>query len=669
MTPARRTTAVATTAVVLATAGTLLTTAPAANAAVTCASPVFKRQFYANTGFSGTPKKTDCDSAINENWGAGAPASGLPSNNFGVRWTVTRDFGSGGPFTFTAAAQDGIRVYVDGTRKIDLWKNVSSTQTKTLNLTIPSGKHTLRVDYVNWTGSANVKFTYAPRTSATVDKVKPLAPKGISVAYDKATNKARLTWAKNAEMDLAGYRVYRRLSTASTWTKVGTATATSTTAYTDSPPATGKSYVYEVRAYDKAGNTSTGSADLSVTAITLATPTGLTATGADAGIAVSWQPVAGAVKYRLAHDDSGAYTTVTGTSYTDSSVARSVYRSYKVAAVDASGHVSAYSAVTAQVRRPVAAPYGMVASAASGTGVYRLYVNWTVNTATGGAYDTFHVYRSTSLPVDTTAEPFVCDDLSYNIGDDERGYSCRDEQVAPATTYHYVVKGVDDTGTESLPSATVSVATPTPDTTAPAPVTGLTATPTKYGIELDWADNAESDVVRYVVYRGVPAGDGDGQSCGSLGQIGTAFKSQYTHLTLPDGGRNCYLVDAVDDAGNSAYTATGQATTVHVTELDVRPSVASPTEPPVTVNGFYDTSFGRVELSWNVRYPYDTNKYYVYRWNPATQAYEKLTTTPLTTKRYFDTTAEPGTTHFYWVTVAYTNGESEPGSTYVIRQP
>ncbi|MDQ0600237.1 hypothetical protein QF037_004582 [Streptomyces canus] len=50
MNPARRTTAAAATAVVLATAGTLLTLTPA-SAATTCTSPVFKRQFWTwNTG-------------------------------------------------------------------------------------------------------------------------------------------------------------------------------------------------------------------------------------------------------------------------------------------------------------------------------------------------------------------------------------------------------------------------------------------------------------------------------------------------------------------------------------------------------------------------------------------------------------------------------------------
>ncbi|WTF36834.1 hypothetical protein OG973_19385 [Streptomyces cyaneofuscatus] len=49
----------------------------------------------------------DCDAAIDQYWGKGAPVSGVPSDNFGVRWPVTHDFGSGGPFTFTASAQDG----------------------------------------------------------------------------------------------------------------------------------------------------------------------------------------------------------------------------------------------------------------------------------------------------------------------------------------------------------------------------------------------------------------------------------------------------------------------------------------------------------------------------------------------------------------------------------
>jgi hypothetical protein len=238
------------------------TASSSASAATTCAADIFTRQFFANTTFSGTPKKTDCDSKIDEDWGAGAPASGLPSNDFGVRWQVTRDFGSGGPFTFSASSRDGIRVYLDGVRKIDLWKNVSTTVSTKVDLTVPEGKHTLRVDFANWTGSANVTFAYTPRTSATVDKVAPLTPGATNVARDAGTGRNFLQWPANKEMDLAGYRVYRRTPGQ---TSFGSPLATVTgTSFTDTTSGS-TTHLYEVRAFDKAGNESSGTSGISVT--------------------------------------------------------------------------------------------------------------------------------------------------------------------------------------------------------------------------------------------------------------------------------------------------------------------------------------------------------------------------------------------------------------------
>jgi hypothetical protein len=90
MNPARHTTAAA---VVLSVAGGLLAGATtSASAAASCTSPVYKRQFFANTAFSGTAKKTDCDNAIDQTW-TGAPASGLPKDNFGVQSTSYTDTG------------------------------------------------------------------------------------------------------------------------------------------------------------------------------------------------------------------------------------------------------------------------------------------------------------------------------------------------------------------------------------------------------------------------------------------------------------------------------------------------------------------------------------------------------------------------------------------------
>ncbi|MGV9275649.1 hypothetical protein ACWDOA_20335, partial [Streptomyces griseosporeus] len=87
MNRARRTATAA--SVVLASAGGLITTVAATPAsAAGCASPTYTRQFFANTTLSGTPKRTDCDAGVDEYW-SGSPATGVPADNFSVRWTVT----------------------------------------------------------------------------------------------------------------------------------------------------------------------------------------------------------------------------------------------------------------------------------------------------------------------------------------------------------------------------------------------------------------------------------------------------------------------------------------------------------------------------------------------------------------------------------------------------
>ncbi|MFE7324443.1 PA14 domain-containing protein [Streptomyces sp. NPDC057565] len=651
---------------VAATSCSLLTAVSAtpAAAATSCTSPVFKRQFFANTSFSGTPKKTDCDSVIDQNWGTGAPASGLPKDNFGVRWSLTRDFGSGGPFTFTAATRDGIRVYVDGVRKVDIWKNVSTTQKKTVNVTVPAGKHSLRIDFVNWTGSADVKFGYAPRTSATVDKVKPLSPVGVKAVLDNATANAKVTWSANKEMDLAGYRVYRRLKGSSTFALVKTTTATS---YAGVPPEGGKTYYFEVRAYDKAGNVSTGSTDIPLTTIAVIPPADFAAKGIDAGIALTWKPVPGAVRYNLKRDDQHGHVSVrsvTATAFTDTTVKRSEKWTYQVAAVDGAGRASAYGPAVAAYR-PVAAPRDIVAT----PGISSATFTWTTDHSVDGDVYDFHVYRSETLPVDTSAAPIRCSTTWKTLGDGRLQYTCTDTSPAGGLTYHYVIKAYDNSGRESVPSATVEVTTLARDVTPPAPVTGLTAQATEYGIELHWNANTEPDLKRYVVYRGELIDGEDERVCyGTSSEHLDAATTSYTDEQLPDGEERCYFIDVEDTSGNSSFRMTHSAEIAVVTELDLTPSVETPAGSPLTLTATRGASGTSVDLSWNT--VADATGYLVERWNPATGGYEKLTADPVTDVSYTDATAPTGTTHFYRVTAVYADDtRSAPATDWVILAP
>ncbi|MFE6175347.1 fibronectin type III domain-containing protein [Streptomyces sp. NPDC056464] len=547
MTPARRTPAVTATALVLATAGGLLTTLAApASAAVTCNSPVFKREFFANTAFSGTPKKTDCDTAIDQNWGTNAPASGLPKDNFAVRWTLTRDFGSGGPFALSASGLDGIRVYLDGSRKIDLWTNTSTTVSKTVNVSVPAGKHTLRIDYVNWTGSAKVKFGYAPRTSATVDKVKPLTPTGAKVTYDTATGKAKLTWSKNPEMDLAGYRVHRRLKGAS-YGSTPLATTTSTT-YTDATlPVTGDMYYYEVRAYDKAGNSSPGTADQAVTTVDRTAPARVetvSALGTTAGNSLTWKASTSKDVHHYevwgaegGQSDMDGPEIVFGTSWTDPVAPAGLAYNYEVVALDAAGNIAPVSdpaVVTRPVASAVAAPTGLTSTPADAS----TKVTWTA--AEDAGVTGHRVYRRTTATG------------AWSLLGATSGTSYADTSAPKGKAYYYVA-AVDAQGADSVPSAETVVDRLTPATAsgpaAPKLTLVTTGVPARSPIQLTAAPGT-GDEAR--VLKGY-----SWEISGACGISGTRFSATGSlSWTAPYNGPCIAEVYAVDAYGRQSTQST-----------------------------------------------------------------------------------------------------------------
>ncbi|MEV0090176.1 PA14 domain-containing protein [Streptomyces sp. NPDC050738] len=529
-------------------AGGLALPAAAEAATVTCKPNYFTRTFYANTSLSGTPKKTDCDDAINQNYGSGSPLSGIAKDNWSMRWSLSRDFGSGGPFAFTAESQDGIRVYLDGVRKIDLWKNVSTTQRKTLNLTIPKGKHTLRIDFAAWTGNANVKFTYAPRTSATYDTTAPLTPAGIKAVYSTTTRKATVSWAKSPEMDLAGYRVYRRLQGTTTYTRVAQTTATS---YADATPATGQVFYYEARAYDKAGRESTGTADLPVATVDKTAPDrvlGLSALGTTAGNSLTWRASSTDVHHYevwaapSGQPDPDGPALVLGTSYADTVADAGTAYTYTVHAIDGAGNISPVSDPVT-VTRPGAST-APAPSAVQGEPVDALtHLVWTPAADPDTAVTGFRVYRRTSATGAWT--------LLGSAGASDTSY---DDRSAPQGSAYYYVAAVDQQGAESVPSPAATVDRLTPATaTGPLPPrltlvsSGTTRSPITVTVKPGAGD--EKRLLRGYAWNISGA-------CGDSGLGGMATTSTIT-WTPPYNGPCMISVFAVDVYGRSGAQGSG----------------------------------------------------------------------------------------------------------------
>ncbi|MFI2780875.1 PA14 domain-containing protein [Streptomyces sp. ALB3] len=658
----------ATTAALAAGGG--LITAVQASAAVTCAAPVWTAQYFGNATFSGTPKLTACDSAISENYGSGDPAGvTLPKDNFSVRWSLTRDFGSGGPFRLSAATQDGMRVYIDGVRKIDLWKNVSTTARKTVDLTVPAGRHTIRVDYVAWTGVANAGFTYAPRVEAAIDKVKPLAPTGLTAAYNPDTAKTTLRWAANKEADLAGYRVYRRLS-ATQWAKASGSALLTSPSFADATPATGQTFLYEVRAVDKAGNESTGSLD--VTAVTVdrtgpAAPTGLTVTGDAWWATLAWQGPADAATYEVyaASGATGPFVllgTTTTTSYrTDAP--ENTARYYRVRALDGLGNPSAYAAVTGDGvdRTPPKPPVSLnsVVRVGSTDVHWRQPDGFEEDFDNGGSY---HVYRSPGKTLDPAALTRVtCAEESDETG---TGGNCNDLDMPAGTYVTYAAVAVDPAGNESALSAPLVVRTG--DRVAPGPVAGVRATPRADGVLVSWAASTEDDFERYMAWTGSRQADGTVKWLGPTScREGTSDPLATLCGDLPDGETYVYAVVARDRWGNALPPSDPGVMVVQATELDVRPSVTVTRDWDLGSMGHGTVIGGPDEDGPSINWRCDktdecatVDGYRVSRWNAATQAYEPLHDglLPADTRAYTDTTAARGATHFYTLQAVRADG-------------
>jgi PKD repeat protein len=127
-----------------------------------CSSGQWKASYYANQTLSGTPVTERCETAVDNDWGGGSPSgAGVGPDSFSVRWVATRSFATTGSYTFTATADDGVRVYLDGALVIDQWKDQSAT-TYTASRQVTAGNHEVKVEYYEHGGDAVARLAISP---------------------------------------------------------------------------------------------------------------------------------------------------------------------------------------------------------------------------------------------------------------------------------------------------------------------------------------------------------------------------------------------------------------------------------------------------------------------------------------------------------------------------
>lgn len=129
--------------------------------ATTCRPGQYRADYFANVTLTGPAASRVCEaSPLKHDWGTATPV-GVGPHNFSARWTGSFRFARAATYTFTAVADDGVRVWVDGTLLIDRWQNQPTSTTFTAPRYLAAGTHQVTMEWYNASGSPVAHLNWA----------------------------------------------------------------------------------------------------------------------------------------------------------------------------------------------------------------------------------------------------------------------------------------------------------------------------------------------------------------------------------------------------------------------------------------------------------------------------------------------------------------------------
>jgi mono/diheme cytochrome c family protein len=373
-----------------------------------------------------------------------------------------------------------------------------------------------------------------------------------------------------------------------------------------------------------------------------AAPTGVTATGGDGQVTVSWDPVANATSYDLFYatksnvaeeedrDDAHAKRVKNVTSpYVLTGLSADTTYYFMVRAIGnkrrgpPSAEVTATTSGTTPTPTVPAAPAGVGATGGS----KQTTITW--DTVTGAT--SYNLYWSTTTGVTTTNGTKIGSVTSPAVH----------TGLNDATTYYYIVTAQNDAG-ESAASVQVAATTlpaNPPPPTAPAAPTGVSATGGNGQTTVTWS--AVTGATSYNVYWSTSSG-----VTTATGTKIAGVSSPFVHTGRNAGTAYFYIVTAANSAGESSASVQVSATT----------NAAPPTAPPAPTGVAATGGAKQVSVSWNA--VSGATSYNVY-WS-ATSGVTTANGTKVSgvTSPYVQGSLADGTAYFFIVTAVNSAGES-----------
>ena len=372
-----------------------------------------------------------------------------------------------------------------------------------------------------------------------------------------------------------------------------------------------------------------------------AAPTGVTATGGDGQVTVTWDPVTNATSYNLFYATKSNVASQEDNEDVDAKQVKNVTSPYVVTGLAAnttyyfmvralndhrrgppSAEVSATTSATTPAPTVPAAPTGVTATG----GTKQVTISWpAVASATS-----YNLYWSTTTGVTTANGTKISGATSPTV---QAG-------LTDNTTYYYILTAQNSAGESaaSVQIAATTLATNAPPPTIPSAPTGVNATGGDAQATLSWTPvtGASSYNIYWSTTSGVTT---------STGTRIAGVSSPYVQTGLGAGTTYFYVVTAVNGAGESGPSVQASATTNAPTTVPAAPT-------GVTASG----GAKQVTVSWTA--VSGATSYNVY-WS-ATSGVTTATGTKVAgaTSPYAQVGLTDGTAYFFIVTAENAVGES-----------
>ena len=375
----------------------------------------------------------------------------------------------------------------------------------------------------------NVAGTSAFSTAASIKKTQ------ISVSNLKADangSKVQLSWTGGVT-GAEGYVIYRKTE-GGNYTEIG---RTSGNTYSDTISA-GIKYYYAVAVYS--GSRTEGKCP-EVGVMYLATPSGLSVSNTIASLTLKWNAVKGATEYEIYRAGTdGKYskiTTVTSTSYVDTSVKNNTQYSYKIKAYNAA-YASAFS--TAASLKKTQISVSNLKADANGT---KVQLSWTGGVTGAEGYV---IYRRTEggsyTEIGRTAGNTYSDTISAGI------------------KYYYAVAVYSGSRTEGKCPEVGAMYLAEPAVTGASNITS--------GVQVKWSQ--VTGATGYIVYR-----KGAGKGWARIADIREGSTVNYTDTTAASGTTYTYTVRAYNKDTMSDWNSTKSLMRISDTTLTGASNITS----------------------------------------------------------------------------------------------